>query len=135
MSGLREGVDVIFPVMHGPYGEDGTIQGLLELVGIPYVGCRVLGSAVGMDKAVMKALFQQNGLPVGAYLTFLRHEWRKNPGRTLNEIETHLGYPCFVKPANLGSSVGISKAHHREELKVALDWRLNMTVNWLWKKC
>ncbi|MCL6590450.1 MAG: D-alanine--D-alanine ligase [Firmicutes bacterium] len=121
LSGLREKVDLVFPVMHGPFGEDGTIQGLLELAGIPYVGGGVLGSAVGMDKAMMKAVFLQHGLPVGDYLAILRRDWEANPGQIMDRIEQRLGYPCFVKPANLGSSVGISKAHHREELQKALD--------------
>ena len=121
LSGILEKVDVIFPVMHGPFGEDGTIQGLLELAGIPYVGGGVLASSVGMDKALMKAVFIQNGLPVGDYLVYLRKEWRSNPERVLNEIEKKIAYPCFIKPANLGSSVGISKAHQRDELKEALD--------------
>jgi D-alanine-D-alanine ligase len=121
LSSLRESLDIIFPIMHGPFGEDGTIQGLLELAGIPYVGGGVLASSVGMDKSIMKAIFKQNGLPVGDYRTYLRHEWEKGPERIIKEIETDLGYPCFIKPANLGSSVGISKAHHCEELKSALN--------------
>jgi D-alanine-D-alanine ligase len=121
LSGLNDQVDVIFPVLHGPFGEDGTIQGLLELADIPYVGGGVLASAVGMDKALMKAVFQQNGLPVGDYLVYLRKEWRSSPNRVLEEIKQQLGYPCFIKPANLGSSVGISKAHDDIELKMALD--------------
>ena len=122
LAGLRDRVDVIFPVMHGPFGEDGTIQGLLELAGIPYVGGGVLASAVGMDKVIMKMLFQQNGLPVGDYLFYLRNDLESNSGAIFLEIEKKLGYPCFVKPANLGSSVGISKAHDREELKRALHY-------------
>lgn len=121
LAGLCEQVDVVFPVLHGPYGEDGTIQGLLELAGIPFVGCGVLASAVGMDKVMMKAAFIQSGLPVGAYLSYLRKEWRNSPERIEKEIAQTLGYPCFVKPANLGSSVGISKAHHRDELKKAME--------------
>lgn len=120
LAGLREKVDVIFPVLHGPFGEDGTIQGLLELADIPYVGAGVLGSSVGMDKAVMKAVFQQQGLPVGKYRVYIRKEL-ENFDRVAAEIEADLQYPCFVKPANLGSSVGISKAHNREELRQALD--------------
>jgi D-alanine-D-alanine ligase len=121
LSSLQESLDIIFPVMHGPFGEDGTIQGLLELMNIPYVGGGVMASAVGMDKAMMKAVFQQRGLPVGAYLVYLRQEL-ENFGRVAAEIEAKLGYPCFVKPANLGSSVGISKAHNREELQKALNF-------------
>jgi D-alanine-D-alanine ligase len=119
LSSLCETLDVIFPVMHGPFGEDGTIQGLLEVMNIPYVGGGVLASAVGMDKAIMKAVFQQKGLPVGAYLVYLRKELANFP-RVATEVESELGYPCFVKPANLGSSVGISKAHDRESLQRAL---------------
>lgn len=122
LAGLRDRVDVIFPVMHGPFGEDGTIQGLLELAGIPYVGGGVLASAVGMDKAIMKLVFQQKGIPVGDYLYYLRKDLEVNNEAILNEIERKLGYPCFVKPANLGSSVGISKAHNREELNRALSF-------------
>lgn len=121
LSSLQEQVDIFFPVMHGPYGEDGTIQGLLEIAGFPYVGGGVLASAVGMDKVVMKAVFQQAGLPVGAYLGYLRKEWESNPDLVLDQIEQQLGFPCFVKPANLGSSVGISKAHNREELVRSLN--------------
>jgi len=122
LAGLKERVDVIFPVLHGPYGEDGTMQGLLELAALPYVGCGVLGAAVGMDKAMMKAVFLQNGLPVGPYLAYLRKEWETSPERLQREIAEKLGFPCFVKPANLGSSVGISKAHNLEELKKAMDF-------------
>src|SRR5688572_33032392 len=104
------GIDVIFPVLHGPYGEDGTVQGLLELANVPYVGCGVLGSAVGMDKAVMKTLFTARGLPVGPYLVALRHEWNRDRAAITARVRTELRYPVFVKPANLGSSVGISKA-------------------------
>jgi D-alanine-D-alanine ligase len=103
-------VDVVFPVLHGPYGEDGTVQGLLELASVPYVGCGVLGSAVGMDKAVMKTLFAARGLPVGPYLVVLRREWLAGASEITSRVSRTLGYPVFVKPANLGSSVGISKA-------------------------
>jgi D-alanine-D-alanine ligase len=120
LAGLQDSLDIIFPVMHGPFGEDGTIQGLLELMNLPYVGGGVMASAVGMDKAMMKAVFQQKGLPVGAYLAYLRKEL-ENFGRVAAAVEAELGYPCFVKPANLGSSVGISKAHNREELQKALN--------------
>lgn len=120
LSGLKEKVDVVFPVLHGPFGEDGTIQGLLELADIPYVGAGVLGSAAGMDKAIMKALFQQDGLPVGKYLVYLRKELTDFE-RIEQAVAGELGYPCFIKPANLGSSVGISKAHHRDELWNALQ--------------
>jgi D-alanine-D-alanine ligase len=101
---------VVFPVLHGPYGEDGTVQGLLELANIPYVGAGVLGSAVGMDKAVMKTLFRDRGLPVAPYLVILRHEWARDAAGLATRVERELSFPVFVKPANLGSSVGISKA-------------------------
>src|SRR6516165_3381597 len=104
-------VDVIFPVLHGTFGEDGTIQGLLELADIPYVGAGVLGSAAGMDKDIMKALFIAAGLPIVKHVTALRSTWREQPKRVRKLIESSLKYPVFVKPANLGSSVGISKVH------------------------
>jgi D-alanine-D-alanine ligase len=114
-------VDVIFPALHGPYGEDGTVQGLLELADIPYVGAGVLGSAVAMDKAVMKAVFRAEGLPIADYVLVMRWDWEENPRQVIQRIEEGLGYPCFVKPANLGSSVGISKVHEAAELPAALD--------------
>jgi D-alanine-D-alanine ligase len=114
-------LDVVFPVLHGTFGEDGTIQGLFELAGIAYVGSGVLGSAAGMDKDVMKRLFQQAGLPIVKHVTLLRADWEKQPRRAIAQVETALKYPVFVKPANLGSSVGISKAHDRSELGPALD--------------
>ncbi|GER84998.1 D-alanine--D-alanine ligase A [Thermogemmatispora aurantia] len=113
-------VDVIFPVLHGTYGEDGTLQGLLEMAGVPYVGCGVLGSALGMDKEKMKMIFQAVGLPIVDYLVYRRHDWERDPGPILEAVEARLGYPCFVKPVNLGSSVGISKAHNRKELEQAI---------------
>jgi D-alanine-D-alanine ligase len=114
-------VDVIFPVLHGTFGEDGTIQGLFELAGIAYVGSGVLGSSAGMDKDVMKRLFAQVGLPIVKHVTVLRSHWEKSPRKTVAQVEAALKYPVFVKPANLGSSVGISKAHDRKELGPALD--------------
>lgn len=114
-------VDVIFPVLHGTFGEDGTIQGLLELADIPYVGAGVLGSAAGMDKDVMKQLFRSAGLPIVKHVTVLRHDWQKDLKRVQRLIESKLKYPVFVKPANLGSSVGISKAHDRSELPGAMN--------------
>ncbi len=114
-------VDIIFPVLHGTFGEDGTIQGLLELADIPYVGAGVLGSAVGMDKDVMKALFIAAGLPIVRHVTFLRSQWAKEPKKIQKLVESKLKYPVFVKPANLGSSVGISKAHNRRELGPAIE--------------
>ena len=113
-------LDVVFPVLHGTFGEDGTIQGLFELAGIAYVGSGVLGSACGMDKDVMKRLFKQAGLPIVKHVTVLRAEWERAPRKCITKIEAALKYPLFVKPANLGSSVGISKAHNRKELGPAL---------------
>ncbi|MBI1848049.1 MAG: D-alanine--D-alanine ligase [Candidatus Rokubacteria bacterium] len=117
---LREGLDVVVIMLHGPYGEDGTVQGLLELADVPYVGAGVLASAVGMDKAAMKALFRAHGLPVVEYLVVLRHEWRQDPAATERQVAATVGFPCFVKPCNLGSSVGISKVRHPGELAAAL---------------
>jgi D-alanine-D-alanine ligase len=114
-------IDVVFPVLHGTFGEDGTIQGLFELAGIAYVGSGVLGSSAGMDKDVMKRLFKESGLPIVKHVTVLRSEWEKSPKKVAAKIEATLKYPVFVKPANLGSSVGISKAHDRKELGPALD--------------
>jgi D-alanine-D-alanine ligase len=113
-------LDVVFPVLHGTFGEDGTIQGLFELAGIAYVGSGVLGSAAGMDKDVMKRLFQQVRLPIVKHVTLLRADWEKQPRKAVQQVEAALKYPVFVKPANLGSSVGISKAHDRKELGPAL---------------
>ena len=113
-------LDVVFPVLHGTFGEDGTIQGLFELAGIAYVGSGVLGSAAGMDKDVMKRLFQQARLPIVKHVTLLRTDWEKHPRKAIQQVEAALKYPLFVKPANLGSSVGISKAHERSELGPAL---------------
>jgi D-alanine-D-alanine ligase len=114
-------IDVVFPVLHGTFGEDGTIQGLFELAGIAYVGSGVLGSSAGMDKDAMKRLFAQAKLPLVKHVTLLRSEWEKSPRKAIARIEKTLKYPLFVKPANLGSSVGISKAHDRKELGPALD--------------
>ena len=111
---------MVFPVLHGTFGEDGTIQGLFELAGIAYVGSGVLGSAAGMDKDVMKRLFAQAGLPIVKHVTLLRADWEKSPRKAIAQVERALKYPVFVKPANLGSSVGISKAHDRKELGPAL---------------
>ncbi len=118
---LAAGVDVIFPVLHGTFGEDGTIQGLLELSDVAYVGSGVLGSAAGMDKDAMKKLFAAAGLPQTPHVTILRSEWRTNPKAAQRRIENTLTYPLFVKPANLGSSVGISKVHARPGLAAAMD--------------
>jgi len=118
-SGGENRIDVVFPVLHGPYGEDGTVQGFLELTGLPYVGCGVLASAVAMDKVVQKKLFAAEGLPQVEYVWFWRDEWEKKQTELINQIEK-MGYPVFVKPPNLGSSVGISKAHNRGELMEAV---------------
>jgi D-alanine-D-alanine ligase len=114
-------VDVIFPVLHGTFGEDGTIQGLLELADLAYVGAGVLGSAAGMDKDIMKSLFIAAGLPIVKHVTILRSAWEKDPKKVQKFVESKLKYPVFVKPANLGSSVGISKAHDRKELGPAIE--------------
>ena len=113
-------IDVVFPVLHGTFGEDGTVQGLFELAGIAYVGSGVLGSAAGMDKSVMKRLFAQAGLPIVKDTIVLRSDWEKSPAKVTKLIEGALKYPLFIKPANLGSSVGISKAHDHTELGPAL---------------
>jgi D-alanine-D-alanine ligase len=116
----EKSLDVVFPVLHGTFGEDGTIQGLFELAGIAYVGSGVLGSAAGMDKDVMKRLFVEAGLPIVKHVTLLRADWEKSPRKMIAQVERALRYPVFVKPANLGSSVGITKAHDRKELGPAL---------------
>jgi D-alanine-D-alanine ligase len=113
-------IDVMLPLLHGTFGEDGTIQGLFEMAGLPYVGAGVLASSVGMDKVAMKTMFEQAGLPQVGYRHFIRYQWKNNREKCLDNVE-ELGYPCFVKPANLGSSVGVSKARNREELTVAVD--------------
>jgi D-alanine-D-alanine ligase len=120
-SPLAASLDVIFPVLHGTFGEDGTIQGLFELADVAYVGSGVLGSAAAMDKDAMKRLFAAAGLPQTPYVALLRSEWRADPKRATRLIEKSLAYPVFVKPANLGSSVGISKVHGRSELAAAID--------------
>jgi D-alanine-D-alanine ligase len=114
-------VDVIFPVLHGTFGEDGTVQGLLELADIPYIGAGVLASAAGMDKDVMKRLFRDAGLPVVPWELVLRADWEKDPAAVRKRIERKLRYPLFVKPANLGSSVGITKTHGPLELPAAMN--------------
>jgi D-alanine-D-alanine ligase len=119
--GRPEAIDVVFPVLHGTYGEDGTVQGLLEMANIPYVGAGVLASSVGMDKAMAKAVWQQRGLPVVDYLLILRRDWEERRDAVAREIEVKFGFPVFIKPANLGSSVGISKAHDRDELRAGMD--------------
>ena len=117
----RPEVDVIFPILHGTFGEDGTIQGLLELADVPYVGAGVLASAAGMDKDVMKRLFRDAGLPVVPWEMVLRKEWEDDPAGVRRKIKRRLRFPLFVKPANLGSSVGITKVHSPEELQAAMD--------------
>ena len=114
-------VDVFFPVLHGTFGEDGTIQGLFDMADVPYVGCGVLASSCGMDKTVMKALFREAGLPLCRYTWFLRSEWEADSGRVLELIATTIGFPSFVKPANLGSSVGVSRAEDENALRKAID--------------
>jgi D-alanine-D-alanine ligase len=113
-------LDVVFPVLHGPYGEDGTVQGLLELANVPYVGAGVLASSVGMDKAAMKLVFAATGLPICDYEVVLKRDWQRDEHAVLQQIVARLGFPVFVKPANLGSSVGISKAKHAAELRTAI---------------
>lgn len=127
VSGLALGVtetgslDVIFPVLHGTFGEDGTVQGFFELVDIPYVGAGVTGSAVAMDKAVAKDIFRAHGLPIVIHRLFLRRQWERDPNGVIAECEAAMPYPMFVKPANLGSSVGIHKANNQTELRAGLD--------------
>jgi D-alanine-D-alanine ligase len=119
--GEKGALDVVFPVLHGTYGEDGTLQGMLEMANVPYVGCGVLGAALGMDKEKMKMIFQALGLPVVGYLVYRRSLWERSPETIMDVVEQRLSYPCFVKPVNLGSSVGISKAHDRGELEQAIE--------------
>jgi D-alanine-D-alanine ligase len=114
-------LDVVFPVLHGTYGEDGTIQGWLEMVGMPYVGCGVLASSCGMDKVTMKALFREAGLPICNHTWFLRKAWDDNRASILRRVAREVGFPCFVKPANLGSSVGISRATDKASLERAIE--------------
>ena len=114
------GADAVFPVLHGPFGEDGTVQGLLELANVPYVGAGVLASAVGMDKAAMKLVFAAKGLPICDYEVVLKRDWQRDERAILQQVVTRLGFPMFVKPANLGSSVGISKAKDAAGLREAM---------------
>jgi D-alanine-D-alanine ligase len=120
-SAPTQALDVVFPVLHGPFGEDGTLQGLLEMANIPYVGCGVLASACGMDKVAMKLLFLQAGLPMCKYVWFLRTQWEADRSTIIKTIKRKLGLPCFVKPANLGSSVGVSRAGDKKSLERAVD--------------
>jgi D-alanine-D-alanine ligase len=121
-ASLAASVDVVFPVLHGPKGEDGTVQGLLELAGLPYVGSGVLGSALAMDKAMAKKVLAQAGIPQAPWHLVSRAEWQRDPAGVAGRIGSELGYPCFTKPANLGSSVGIRKVHGPEELAEAMDF-------------
>ena len=121
-------VDLMFPLLHGTFGEDGTIQGLFEMANMPYVGAGVLPSAAGMDKVIMKRLFAEAGLPQCGYRYFTRNQWKNESYELIVGVEDDLGYPCFVKPANLGSSVGISKAKDREELKQAVDFAFRYDI-------
>ncbi|MGA9998318.1 MAG: D-alanine--D-alanine ligase family protein [Pyrinomonadaceae bacterium] len=114
-------LDLIFPVLHGTYGEDGTLQGLLEMAGVPYVGCGVLASSCGMDKVVMKALFRDAGLPICKYTWFLRTQWEANRETIERRVAREIGFPAFVKPANLGSSVGVSRATDKSSLRQAIE--------------
>lgn len=120
-TGLGGDIDVVFPVLHGPMGEDGTVQGLLELAGIPYVGSNVLGSALAMDKAMAKLVLDQHGIPQAPWLLVNRRDWERNPDVVIEKIGTTLGYPCFVKPANMGSSVGVTKVRNPTELDAAME--------------
>lgn len=120
-SNTRRAIDVIFPVLHGTYGEDGTLQGLLEMAGLPYVGCGVLASSCGMDKVTMKALFREAALPICKYTWFLRSEWESERTKVVRRVAREIGFPCFVKPANLGSSVGISRADDAGSLHEAIE--------------
>jgi D-alanine-D-alanine ligase len=117
-------IDVFFPVLHGPMGEDGTIQGVFEMLNKPYVGCGVLSSAVGMDKVFSKVMFESVGIPTGKYFYFRENQWQKEKENLMDQAEKALGYPIFVKPANMGSSVGISKAHDRQELLESVELAL-----------
>jgi D-alanine-D-alanine ligase len=116
-----EKLDVVFPSLHGPFGEDGTLQGLLEMADIPYVGCGVLASACGMDKVAMKSLFVEAGLPICKHIWFLRSHWKSDPKQVLRKVQKEIGFPCFVKPANLGSSVGVSRAKDKSSLSQAIE--------------
>ena len=134
-SGGGQRLDVVFPVMHGTFGEDGTIQGLLDLAGFPFVGAGVLGSAIGMDKDVSKRLLQVAKIPVVPWITVQRHEWEKDPEPIQAAIEAKFSYPVFVKPATLGSSVGMTKAHSREELGPALNLAAEFAMKILVEQC
>src|SRR6266852_6238608 len=134
-SGGGQRIDVVFPVMHGTFGEDGTIQGLLDLAGLPFVGAGVLGSAIGMDKDVSKRLLQVAKIPVVPWITVHRHEWESNPQEIQSSIEAEFEYPVFVKPATLGSSVGMTKVHSREELAPPLNLASEFAMKILVERC
>jgi D-alanine-D-alanine ligase len=134
-SGGGQRIDIVFPVMHGTFGEDGTIQGLLDLAGLPFVGAGVLGSAIGMDKDVTKRLLQVAKIPVVPWITVHRHEWESDPQNIQTAIEEKFAYPVFVKPATLGSSVGMTKAHSREELTPALNLAAEFAMKILVEEC
>ena len=134
-SGGGQRIDVVFPVMHGTFGEDGTIQGLLDLAGLPFVGAGVLGSAIGMDKDVAKRLLQVAKIPVVPWITVHRHEWESKPQAIQSAIEAEFEYPVFVKPATLGSSVGMTKVHSREELAPALNLACEFAMKILVEQC
>ncbi len=134
-SGGGQRLDVVFPVMHGTFGEDGTIQGLLDLAGLPFVGAGVLGSAIAMDKDVAKRLLQVAKIPVVPWITVQRHDWESNPRDIQTAIEEKFAYPVFVKPATLGSSVGMTKAHSREELAPALNLAAQFAMKFLVEEC
>lgn len=120
-SAVAEGIDVVFPLVHGTFGEDGCLQGLFELATLPYVGSGVLASAVGMDKVTMKTIFRAEGFPVVDFVAVSRSTWESDPSSVLLAVEDRLGFPCFAKPGRLGSSVGISKVRHAGELRAALN--------------
>jgi D-alanine-D-alanine ligase len=134
-SGGGQRIDVVFPVMHGTYGEDGTIQGLLDLAGVPFVGAGVLGSAIGMDKDVSKRLLQVAKIPVVPWIAVPRADWERNPKEIREAVEKKFKYPVFVKPASLGSSVGMTKVHSREELAPALNLASEFAMKILVEKC
>ncbi|PPA70558.1 D-alanine--D-alanine ligase [Jeotgalibacillus proteolyticus] len=117
----KEGYDIVFPLLHGPNGEDGTVQGLLEVLNVPYVGNGVLASSAGMDKVIMKNLFKEAGLPQVNYVSFIRSAWEADREAAYSHVEKEISYPCFIKPANLGSSVGISKCTDRKELEAGFE--------------
>lgn len=133
--GRAGGVDVVFPVLHGPYGEDGTVQGMLELAAVPYVGAGVLASALGMDKDVQKQLFRARGLRVAPHIHVHLDDWRRSPDAVTALAEEEIGFPCFTKPSNLGSSIGIAKCRGVEDLRAGLDLALSYDRKALVERC